>query len=127
MKNPLKKIILYSIALFVLFVLGLFAFIAYKTAPIKDSRVSNPKQVCEEVYKAHQTDDFKKVITLLKKDLDVSEEDIRIGREGIQVPLDGFFTTTVGLYFAYNPDEVNSNDFNQYTFFEECIGGYMMD
>jgi len=118
---------MYSIALFVLFVLGLFAFIAYKTAPIKDSPVSNPKQVCKEVYKAHQTDDFKKVIALLKRELDVSKKDIRIGSEGIEVRLDGFFTTTVGLYFAYNPAKVNRNDFYRYTFFEECIGGYVMD
>ena len=127
MKNSLKKIIVYSIALFVLFVLGLFAFIAYKTAPIKDSRVSNPKKVCEEVYKAHQTDDFKKVIALLKRELDVSEEDIRIGREGIEVRLDGFFTTDVGLYFSYNPTGINNNSFYRYTFFEECIGGYVRD
>ena len=127
MINLLKKIILYSIALFVLFVLGLFAFIAYKTAPIKDSRVSNPKQVCEEVYKAHKTDDFKKVIALLKKELDVSESDIYIGSEGIQVELDGFFVTSVGLYFSYNHTKADINHFIQYTFFEECVGGYVMD
>ena len=127
MKNLFKKIILYSIIFFFLIVLGLFAFIGYKTAPITDSRVSNPKQVCEEIYKAHETNDFKKVIVLLKKELDVSDADIHIGEKGIQVNLDGFFVTSVGLYFNYNPAEVKNNHFFQYTFFEECIGGYMTD
>jgi len=64
---------------------------------------------------------------LLKKELDVLDADIYIGNDGIQVALDGFFVTTVGLYFNFNPDEVYKNRFYRYTFFEECIGGYMTD
>jgi len=127
MKKVLIKIIFYTITFFVLSILGFFAFIIYKTAPITDSHVSNPKKVCEEIYKAHKNNDFKDVRTLLKKELDVLDTDIQIGNNGIQVELDGFFVTTVGLYFNFNPDEVYKNRFFQYTFFEECIGGYMTD
>jgi hypothetical protein len=127
MLKILKKMLLYTITFCFLVVLGFFVFIAYKTAPITHVHVSNPKKVCEEIYKAQENNDFKNVRTLLKKELDVLDTDIFVGSEGVQVQLDGFFVISVGLYFNYNPSEVNNNHFYQYTFFEECIGGYMTD
>lgn len=123
-----RNIILCTISILLGLFLSFMGFIAYKTAPITHSHVSNPKEMCKQIYKAHMNNDFKEVTGMLKKELDVHERDIHISSEGIQVELDGFFVTSVGLMFYYDSTEANKkNNFFSYTFLEECIGGYMTD